>query len=832
MDIQRLKLHGFTGVKKGMGLDTVELDLSDVSGLVGIWGPTGKGKTTIMESLQPFPQMISRPEPALKNHVCLRDACKELDFIHNGQLWETRVVLDSKTGRSEGFITIDGTSKVNGKITDFKRYLGDALGSPNLFFNSVFCAQNSQRISNLRPAELKALFAEFLADKMARYIEWEDTSKTAHGITTGQIAAVEKAMERQKDTLAETEQATVDLAAAEVKLQDLLRESNQRRQEVEFQSKTLGNLREKAAKQEQIAKQCAETFAQAKTAREHLRKLQEAGSAEMAVNQQKALTTKMEMEGCEKKAEGIAACRKGAELVAEMDEKIAELRSKLPEAKAALDAAAKAAETYRNQCEDIRADLIAKKGDAVKAKMNNDVEGEKLRGKLEKARSDSLILLSDGKIDNLATGIENAKAKVEMMESCIDPACESTTCGFIQDALEAKRVIPEMERQAAELIAKRELKVAELDARIDELKAAVSVNRSTGHWLHAEIDGCEDALREAEQEYTDHMMVLTEKRDYAFNKVSGIEYDIDGLVMDRDKAKQDAAALPEMEAAAARAESLKARYQELVEDGLALRSSWDERRRVAAGHLADLAQSADELSKQVDAEIDTRIRKQESMVELQQRMLNDDESAIVECRTEMATLQKQAEARVKAEKELDELTAERNRLVQHAADWAYLQIANGRDGLRALEIDAVAPTISSFANQLLEVAFGSWAMVDFRTLDDETNKEVLEPRVIDQDGDSVLIGNRSGGQQVWALKALRLAMTVISKQQSRRDFLTAYADEDDAGLDVETAQSFTALYKAFIDLGGFSKVFMITHKSECAAMADHIITLNGGVVVE
>src|SRR5436190_13004328 len=59
----RLRLVGFKGIKDGLGRDELELDLealpSDAQ-LVAIAGPNGRGKTTVMDSLQPFNVMPAR----------------------------------------------------------------------------------------------------------------------------------------------------------------------------------------------------------------------------------------------------------------------------------------------------------------------------------------------------------------------------------------------------------------------------------------------------------------------------------------------------------------------------------------------------------------------------------------------------------------------------------------------------------------------------------------------------------------------------------------------------------------------------------------------------
>lgn len=63
MKILNAKLRGFIGVKKGMGLDEIEVDLSSLSGLVALAGPNGHGKTTLLENLSPYRGLASRKGP-------------------------------------------------------------------------------------------------------------------------------------------------------------------------------------------------------------------------------------------------------------------------------------------------------------------------------------------------------------------------------------------------------------------------------------------------------------------------------------------------------------------------------------------------------------------------------------------------------------------------------------------------------------------------------------------------------------------------------------------------------------------------------------------------
>ena len=49
-----LKLKGFKGVRSGSGKDELEIDFSGRTGLVGVAGPNGSGKTTVLDNLHPY----------------------------------------------------------------------------------------------------------------------------------------------------------------------------------------------------------------------------------------------------------------------------------------------------------------------------------------------------------------------------------------------------------------------------------------------------------------------------------------------------------------------------------------------------------------------------------------------------------------------------------------------------------------------------------------------------------------------------------------------------------------------------------------------------------
>jgi len=215
MKINSLKLHGWTGIKKGMKIDDLELDLRGLSGLIAFSGQNGRGKSTVLENLQPYRTLASRKK-ALPYHVYTRDASKALDFDFQGDNYKTKILIDADSGRQEGYIWKNGESVVDGKVRNYDAYIETLLGSKDLFFNSIFCAQNASKLSDLTTGKLKELFAEFL--RLDQYIAYEATTKQCIVLLNSQAGAYTSQIQSIQARLSEYGDLGTKLAQAQTNL--------------------------------------------------------------------------------------------------------------------------------------------------------------------------------------------------------------------------------------------------------------------------------------------------------------------------------------------------------------------------------------------------------------------------------------------------------------------------------------------------------------------------------------------------------------------------------------------------------------------------------------
>jgi exonuclease SbcC len=166
-----------------------------------------------------------------------------------------------------------------------------------------------------------------------------------------------------------------------------------------------------------------------------------------------------------------------------------------------------------------------------------------------------------------------------------------------------------------------------------------------------------------------------------------------------------------------------------------------------------------------------------------------------------------------------------------SADWRYLERACGRDGIQALELDALGPGICHETNALLE-AYGSRFRVEIRTTrmagkgSKVRSVEDFEIVIHDQErGTEQPLDTLSGGETVIVRKALYDAFGIIRAKNAGTKFLTVVLDEADGALDPEARLGYFRMLTAAHRSAGRAHTIVITHNETAQQMISQQIRM-------
>lgn len=819
MKLFNARLKGFIGIKKGLGLEEINLDLSGLSGLVALQGDNGQGKTTLLENLQPFRTLPSR-KGTLKNHCYLKDSEKELSFEFHGDTYRTLVKMNAlTTTRDEGFIWKNGDSMVDGLVTNYDQYLLDLLGSQSLFFASIFCAQNSEKLSDLRPAQLKSLFAEFL--RLDRYVAWEDTGKAAAGIYRMKIGELQDRINRTNTDIkmlgdpradlksAEKFAARLDIDAVDIDMQmDAKAERIEELKKICLESRiALEKLTVLQGTRDKISKILSE-----------LKEGFDKRESELLGKTDDLLTEVMEAEQTIQNKDEI---QKAAIIVMEANKAI----TRIDEEAYILNLDIKDSnELITNERE--RAALSTEKINALK--LDKRIYG--LERVLDGVNSE--ISQISHKVENIRDDPELVKiqATIEAMEKSaavlddIDPGCTSEICGLITRSLDDKKNLPAIVASYKEA---KSVLLDKFDAQRLKLTERVSELTNQSEAIDKEISLRTSALQARLDEINKsgaliqmHNTQLGEKLEAGTQSRRAIH---DAKVNAKDLADQ----APLIVIAEARLNDLN----RMVND-IKVGSAANELKFLAdTKALNETLESTDAEIKEVRQLINDDADMLFEKAEYELRILAGQKETITGDAIKniliLAAAKKEVENLLIMESELRVIDQRKGNHLLSLNRWVYIQDACSKDGLRALEIEGVAPVITGYANEMLTGTFGPNHTVRFETLD-EDGREVLNIVVISGDGSETLLSNLSGGESVWILKSLRLAQTLISQQKSGRHFETSLMDEEDGALSNDNAIKFIALYGTLMKMARMSSCYFISHRPDAINMADHLINFGKG----
>jgi exonuclease SbcC len=783
-----LRLKGFLGVKAGLGVDEITLDLSDLPpGIVVLSGPNGSGKSTIIDSLTPYRLMPYRAgatySPAAFSYYeqCYGDAVKDFTFEIAGQLYRSLTSIDVDARKQEAYLyrwndnewqTMPG---IDGKLAAYDKAVEDLVGSPQLFFTSIFRCQNARALAEYSKGDIKGLFVELLnidhlklISEKARRIKQELTGKQeVQKFERKRLKDVTVNLEQTEKYASETEQIISETVAAIDLMTEKAADIQGKINECDVAlAESAKATKEKEAIKEEIA---AKTHKMCELISQRAARASDFSAKEAILKDKREKATVL--------ISALPGLRERAAQAADVEKTIRDLRGALP------------------PLEEKHAELLSEM--SMVAGIETSLARKEKQLQIVKLQRDHAIRDAERSLAEATRGA----SKLQDVPCSLDLAQQ---CRFVADAVAAKDSIPELEEALA---AARTSDSGDtvLLTNIADLKAELAARKE---------------IRET---------------------VSRSKAEIDRLRAMLTKATSAASTMEKNADTLARAELAQATFDDLLTES-------DELARNSRTFLMDFDQQITCLNEEVTGlrekaikmpDVDSIKKKRAELAQL----LDDKYLAIEVIRKEEQKFREalggahEAIRRIEAaKKEIATVSATITYLNNEISHWATLEKAFGDNGIIALELDDAGPQITAMANELLKEYGGRFAVkleTQASKADNKGMKEVFDILVIDgETNETKSIKRMSGGERTWIEDSLTKAISLYSATASGRRFEATYSDEKDGALDPLKKREFFAAKRKSMELGGYRNEICITQTAELANMADAIITMaDGGIEV-
>jgi exonuclease SbcC len=803
----KLTLKGFRGIRDGLGLEEITLDLerlADGAELIAIAGANGSGKTTIMDNLTPYNLLPSRAATAgpggftFYDHVYLPESVKDLTWAHEGRCYRSQVVIRmSGRRKTEAFLlgldddgqwrpvrVADGTVS-DGRVESYTRCVESICGSPETFFTSVFASQGKRQLNTYRNGEIKTLLADLLGQDEIRAIGHK-AAEVARLLKAGlvairqeqsgladEIAAVESARQRLDGAASRVAGADVAKRAAQAGLDEALerhaRLSAEREQSGAIEARRAQLTTERQAELDMTGQSAEALQAQDLAEVQRLERLVQRIGARQQQEQARRQSLMQSRGRC-------------LEVLGQADAVDRSVR------RLALAQRAHELRRARTQAGRQQVQLLTQCQGAVR------LAEQKLAG-IERDAGKAVL---------------RAQELAHRFGLTAEVPCSGTDlqgrCKLLGDAREAQALMPDARTQVARCAREQEQVQGELN------KARLR---------HETLAGAPQALAWAEdresaaRERADRMAVLASKEQACAQARATL------TEVDRD--------LAALGSSSVRVEQTPEEQAERVQIGasrLAIAQELQRQQQRSAAALtrierllADLPAAHDESPLKAAAEAVTGARAALATAERSLLEAARDAQALVELGKQSAALgarRERVQARcAKVENEL--------------ADWSLFARCMSNDGLIALAIDDAGPALSGLANDLLLACYGPRFTVSIHTLLDSGKGEQKEGfDIVVHDGttgDAKSMGLMSGGERTWVEACLTRAIALYLATHTGRRYSTLFCDEADGALDPDRKRMFMAMKREVLRLGGYEREYFVSQTPELTAMADAVIDL-------
>ena len=159
MKIKRLKLYNSKGIWNGskQKLSEIEIDFTVFKkGIIGLYGVSGSGKSTILYNLNPYRTNFKGKFFA--------DGYRELEFEFKGNDYLSKVYQDKAV-----LFRNDVLLNPSQKVSTYDEVLEDEIGAEDVFFKLMYAGHDFSNILTLTKGQRKEIIVNYLLDYLQDY---------------------------------------------------------------------------------------------------------------------------------------------------------------------------------------------------------------------------------------------------------------------------------------------------------------------------------------------------------------------------------------------------------------------------------------------------------------------------------------------------------------------------------------------------------------------------------------------------------------------------------------------------------------------------------------
>lgn len=779
-----LELKGFKGIRAGFGVDSIRFNFRGLSkGLVAIIGDNGRGKSTILGNMHPYRIM---PDKAGKNYSprsfnyyneCYGEARKELIFEMDGSEYKSLILIDADKRKTRAYLYKKNNNNWEvygdtdtGNVEDYDSAIENLVGSPRMFFTSIFRCQKAPSLSNYTRGEMMDIFSELLLT---------DDLKEMAGNALEISNTYYSLLKEQKNKLSELEEKVIKLepdninkkADIEGRLKVLNKEILHYEREVKRVEGAIRDIEIKISLGEEALKNKLRIEDEIKNKDKRI------NSLNMSLIEKKDLYNNK-----------YKALKARISSTQALIEKIPVLRGLAEEEKVKTSEVLKEKENFLSLDREYEK-LNSEIGKIAQVELQiKDLDKEVQRIRLAKKHE---VTTAENK---LKQAVKNAE-RLEQVP-CKDMDI-SRVCPLIKDAVLDRDSLPAIEEEfrAAQEENPRESQIL---ARIEELKAEVKDKPSIEEKIR-EIQALKASLSE---------------------KINSLEKE---LVKIRESLKM----LPQAEEAERLMPELNKELESIMEEGRRVISEIEEEIKRALEEKEALGKELSEIS--IDATLDTQKQNLQAQIDTLIREIEEIKKEKEEKIMALGSIDQSLKQIEESREVLKEVSKRIEKLNKEISEWQI--IASALEGIITLEIDDAGPAVTALANDLLHSCYGKRFSVKIKTQEPKVGsdemKEVFDIEIIDSErGDKKSLSDMSGGEETWIDDAIAKAICLFNASRSGKKYITLFSDEKDGRLSAIRKREFVEVKRRVIEIGGFEREYFVSHTPDIQQMADDSINLD------